>query len=131
MDQSRGANWCFKGPMPNSGALTKGEMRYSDSSIYSGNLKDFTHHGLGILKSSTGECIDGIWADNFNVHKATKRDKNGVYWKGNLRDLKPQGFMHVKLPNGQVYDGLWENGSMLRALSIKNRIGQVSNYYMH
>ncbi|MAT87801.1 MAG: hypothetical protein CL532_04555 [Aestuariivita sp.] len=125
------ATWCFTGPMPNGEGLTQGEMKYSDNSIYSGSLKDFMHHGDGILNSSTGECIDGIWAGNFNVHKATKKDKSGVYWKGNLRDLKPQGYMHVKLPNGQEYDGIWENGSMLRALSVKNRSGQVSPYYMH
>lgn len=125
------ASWCFEGPMPNSDGLTRGEMRYSDSSIYLGNLKDFIHHGAGSLRSSSGDCIDGIWVDNLNVHKATKKDKHGVYWKGNLRNLKPQGYMHVKLPNGQEYDGLWENGSMLRALSVKNRTGQVSPYHMH
>ena len=101
-------------------------MRYSDNLTYSGSFKDFMHHGAGSLKFSTGECINGIWVGNFDVHKATKKNKNGVYWIENLRDPKPQGYMQVKLPNGQEYDGIWENGSVLRTLSVKNRTGQVS-----
>lgn len=115
----------------NGDVLTRGEMRYSDSSIYLGNLKDFIRYGAGSLRSSSGDCIDGIWVDNLNVHKATKKDENGVYWKGNLRNLKPQGYMHVRIPNGQEYDGLWENGNMLRAVSVKNKTGPVSPYYVH
>ena len=115
----------------NGDVLTRGEMRYSDSSIYLGNLKDFIRYGAGSLRSSSGDCIDGIWVDNLNVHKATKKDENGVYWKGNLRNLKPQGYMHVRIPNGQEYDGLWENGNMLRAVSVKNKTGQVSPYHVH
>ena len=111
-------------------------MRYSDSSIYLGNLQDFIHYGAGSLRSSTEDCIDGIWVDNLNVHKATKKDRHGVYWKGNLRNLKPQGTCTLNFQMGKSITafgrmGEWENGRMLRALSVKNRNGQVSPYYMH
>jgi len=125
------SEWVFKGPMPNHNGKTKGEMQYSNGSVYQGEMKDFKRHGQGKLKTHLKEIIEGIWTDNVNVQKANKLDANGTTWKGNLRNLKPQGFMHVKLPNGQQYDGLWEDGSMLRVLSVEHQSGQVSPYHMH
>ena len=125
------SQWLFTGPMPDHLGKTIGEMKYSDGSVYHGEMMDFIRHGQGKLKTHLKETIEGIWKDNVNVEKAQKWDVDGAFWKGSLRNLKPQGYMHVRLPNGQHYDGLWENGAMLRVLSVQHQSGEVSPYHVH
>ena len=121
----------LKRPMPDHTGKTNGEIKYSNGSVYFGEMKDFIRHGQGKLKTHLKETIEGIWKDNVNVEKAEKWDADGAFWKGNLCNLKAQGYMHVRLPNGQRYDGLWENGAMLSVLGVEHQSGKFSPYHVH
>lgn len=125
------ADWVFEGQFPTPDGITTGTLSYSNGVQYSGGMKNFKRHGMGMLVCKPGVQIEGLWTDNVDVAEAHRIDEAGVQWRGALKNLKPQGFMKIQLPNGEKYDGMWDNGDLQRVLSVKNKMGGEPVYHIH
>ena len=124
-------DWKFIGTIKNQKGRVKGQLTYSDGSIYIGELLNFTRQGIGKFTNKSGNKISGFWVDDTNVNFSTSTDADGFQWYGTLRNLKPHGFMKVRLPNGHKYDGVWQNGNLQEAFSIqKNKHTKAVNYIL-
>ena len=124
-------DWEFVGSIKNKKGRAKGQLTYSDGSVYIGELLNFTRQGIGKFTNKSGNKISGFWVDDTNVNFSTSTDADGFQWYGTLRNFKPHGFMKVRLPNGHKYDGVWRNGNLQEAFSIQKNTHRCPVNHIH
>lgn len=89
-----------------------------DGSIFSGYWRMGEPFGEGVLVTTNGKLIEGVWDDEGKLNSGVVVAKEFTYM-GGLRDYLPQGYGSCHYKNGTRYHGFWENGK-------KNGLGKLT-----
>ena len=131
----------------------KGEMKYANGDVYSGNWESnqksgqgsFStkndayvyngewdknqQNGKGNAKYANGDVYDGDWKNDFHDGTGKMTYANGSVYTGNWKDGKKNGNGTMTYANGSVYTGNWENGKKSGNGELKTTNKYVYNGY--
>jgi hypothetical protein len=90
--------------------LKGGEIiRYSDGSVYDGELIDGKKNGKGKLTRVNDDIYDGEWKDDMWNGKGVFSTKKGSVYDGHWKDNKRNGRGKQTWADGEFYDGEWKD----------------------
>lgn len=90
----------------------------SDGSIFSGYWRMGEPFGEGVLVTTDGELVEGVWDDEGKLNSGVVVAKNFTYM-GGLADYLPEGYGSCHYKNGIRYHGFWMKGE-------KNGLGKLT-----
>ena len=89
-------------------------IKYPDSSIYNGEMKNGVKHGLGILISHNREGYQGDWVNDKREGAGTYYYANENSYAGAWRNNVPHGRgVFAFANNGGAIQGTWKNGAFI------------------
>jgi lysozyme len=88
-----------------------------NGALFSGYWKMGEPFGEGVLITTAGELIEGVWDDDGHLNSGVVIAREFTYM-GALKDYLPQGYGVCHYKNGTKYFGFWENG-------VKNGLGKL------
>lgn len=87
----------------------KGEMHYSDGTIYKGEWKDGLWHGKGEVTYPDGDHYIGDFKLDKMEGEGTYSYANGAQYKGEWKDNKFNGKGELIYEDGGIYSGEWKD----------------------
>lgn len=90
----------------------------SDGSIFSGYWKMGEPFGEGVLVTTNGKLIEGVW-ENGKLSSGIVVGRDFTY-TGGLKDYLPDGYGSCHYKNGVRYHGFWKDG-------VKNGLGKITS----
>merc|ERR1711988_542633 len=87
----------------------RGEMKFTDGSIYKGQWANDVQEGLGTWMSKDGKSkYDGNWHLGLRYGQGTYTWTDGGSYSGGWVEDKREGKGTMKYPDGFVYEGEWK-----------------------
>lgn len=91
---------------------------FDDGSVFSGYWRMGEPFGEGVLVTSKGELIEGVWDDSGKLRSGVVVASDFTYM-GGLENYLPQGYGACHYENGARYYGFWKRGE-------KNGLGKIT-----
>ncbi len=90
----------------------RGEMKYFNGTVYSGQWKEGRMHGRGIIQWSDGSTYSGEWRDGKRTGRGTYTWASGSRYVGEWRDnvMDGRGTMYRE---AEVLSGTWDQGLLV------------------
>ena len=93
-----------------------GQVVYSDGSVYVGEMKGLSKHGLGTLVYADGTKYEGWFKDDLyhceSSQASTITYSNGSRYEGGFKNGKYDGYGILTESTGTTYKGLFEGGEL-------------------
>ena len=87
-----------------------GNIRYSDGSLYKGDIKNLLPNGQGTLALDDGSVYVGAFSDGKYSGNGSYTGADGTFYTGGYLNGKPHGQGTLRYADGSVYAGGFENG---------------------
>jgi len=87
----------------------KGTLAFSTGHIYTGEFKDGTRHGAGVLQLPGGRRIVGVWENN-EMRSGTYTEPDGTVYEGQWQFRERSGQGTLTFPDGRKYIGEFKSG---------------------
>eukprot|EP01034_Spumella_vulgaris_P030807 gene30807-38076_t len=88
-------------------SVTTGTKKYSDGSVYTGELLNNKRHGRGSVKHSDGGVFEGMWSEDKKEGKGHMIWSDGTVYEGDYHQGDRHGHGAYKNIQGDLYVGDW------------------------
>ncbi|MGX1930030.1 hypothetical protein [Flagellimonas sp. 2504JD4-2] len=103
-----------------SGTLKKGNIKWADGAMYSGNLSGVSFSGKGTYTWPNGSRYEGAFKNHKRHGKGSFIDVDGTKWGGKWAANQKNGKGTVFDANGnEVQKGVWESNELVKESVLK------------
>ena len=106
-----------------------GKLRYSDNSVYEGEIVDRAANGKGVLRTANGAIYQGYFQDNLMEGQGKMTYPDGGVYKGSFYENKKEGYGEYYYPDGAYFKGEWTRGKKSHGKLVDTKGRAYKVYY--